>query len=172
MGGAPIPERSGHAFIKRRFLEVGAAVAGEVSGHFFFGELGYDDGLYAGLMMADLLGRAQKPLSALADAIVCPPVTPDLRLFCPYAEQQRWLDRVEAIAETHPCEISHLDGVRLDFADGWILMRRSVTAEQITFRAEANTPERLRALIALVAEVLPEAGELRGEKRREENSFF
>ena len=72
-------------------------VAGEVSGHFFFGELGYDDGLYAALMMGEILGLSEKPLSALADEIVCPPITPDIRLRCPYAEQQSWLDRVEAV---------------------------------------------------------------------------
>ena len=156
MDGAPVPERSGHAFIKRRFLEVGAAVAGEVSGHFFFGELGYDDGLYAALMMGEILGLSEKPLSALADEIVCPPITPDIRLRCPYAEQQSWLDRVEALAETHPCKVSHMDGVRLDFDDGWVLMRKSVTAEQITLRAEADTPERLDELMAMVAQALPE----------------
>ena len=156
MDGAPVPERSGHAFIKRRFLEVGAAVAGEVSGHFFFGELGYDDGLYAALMMGEILGLSDRPLSALADEIVCPPITPDIRLHCPYAEQQSWLDRVEALAETHPCKVSHMDGVRLDFDDGWVLMRKSVTAEQITLRAEADTPERLDELMAMVAGALPE----------------
>lgn len=155
MGGVPVPERSGHAFIKRRFLELGAAVAGEVSGHFFFGELGYDDGLFAALMMADLLGRSDRPLSALADEIVCPPITPDIRVACPAAEQQSWLDRIEALAKDHPCEVHHLDGVRLEFPDGWILARKSVTAEQITFRAEADTPERLRALVRLAASVLP-----------------
>lgn len=155
MDGAPIPERSGHAFIKRRFLEVGAAIAGEVSGHFFFGELGYDDGLFAALMMAEILGLSDKPLSALADAIVCPPITPDLRMRCPYAEQEDWLARVEALAQTHPCKVSHLDGVRLEFADGWVLMRKSVTAEQVTLRIEAETPERLRELLETVAGVLP-----------------
>ena len=150
MDGAPIPERSGHAFIKRRFLEVGAAVAGEVSGHFFFGELGYDDGLFAALMMADILGASDRKLSELADEIVCPPITPDLRFPCPYAEQQSWLDRVEALKETHPCTVTHLDGVRLEFDDGWALLRKSVTAEQMTLRAEADTQQRLDEILALV----------------------
>lgn len=155
MGGAPVPERSGHAFIKRRFLELGAAVAGEVSGHFFFGEIGYDDGLFAALMMADILGASDRPLSELADEIVCPPITPDLRVACPAAQQQVCLDRVEALAKDHPCEVRHLDGVRLEFPDGWLLARKSVTAEQLTFRAEADTPERLDALIDMIASALP-----------------
>ncbi|MDO4865981.1 MAG: phosphomannomutase/phosphoglucomutase [Clostridia bacterium] len=161
MGGTPVPERSGHAFIKRRFLEVGAAIAGEVSGHFFFGELGYDDGLFAALTMAELLAGSDRSLSALAGEIACPPITPDLRVHCPYDQQQNWLDRVEALAEGRECAVSHMDGVRLEFADGWLLMRKSVTAEQITLRAEAETPERLRALLELVASALP------GEAARE-----
>ncbi len=156
MGGTPLPERSGHAFIKRRFLENGAALAGEVSGHFFFGELGYDDGLFAALTMAELLGESGAKLSALAAGIVCPPITPDIRLFCPYDRQQGWLDRVEAAAKTAGAEISHLDGVRADFPEGWLLMRKSVTAEQVTLRAEARTEILLRALIELVAFALPE----------------
>lgn len=155
MGGEPIPERSGHSFIKRRFLEVGAAIAGEVSGHFFFGELGYDDGLFAALVMAELLAESGASLSALADGIVCPPITPDLRIPCPYGEQDAWLARVEAKALTLNCRVSRLDGVRLDFDDGWLLMRKSITAEQVTLRAEAETPERLRALLGMVASVLP-----------------
>ena len=156
MGGAPTPERSGHAFIKRRFLQVGAAVAGEVSGHFFFGDLGYDDALYAALLMAELLSESDAPLSALADGIALPPITPDLRVPCAYAQQDEWLARVEAAAAAHGGAISHLDGVRADFDDGWLLMRKSVTAEQITLRAEADTPGRLRQLLELVAGVLPE----------------
>ena len=154
MDGAPIPERSGHAFIKRRFLEVGAAVAGEVSGHFFFGELGYDDGLYAALMMADILGATDRKLAELADAIALPPITPDLRVPCPSAEPQSWLDRVEALSETHPCRVSHLDGVRLEFDDGWALLRKSVTAEQVTLRAEADTRQRLDEILALIRQTL------------------
>lgn len=154
-GGTPVPERSGHAFIKRRFLEVGAAVAGEVSGHFFFGELGYDDGLFAALSMAEILCGSEKSLAELADEIVCPPITPDIRLFCPYSEQDDWLARVKALANAFPCSVTELDGVRLEMESGWFLIRKSVTAEQVTLRAEAETPEKLREILKTVASVLP-----------------
>ena len=157
MGGEPVPERSGHAFIKKHFLEVGAAIAGEVSGHFFFGELGYDDGLFAALMMADILCGSEKTLAALVDEIVCPPITPDLRVACAYADQQAWLDKVEEFAKSQPCSVAKLDGVRLEYEDGWVLMRKSVTAEQITLRAEADTARRLKELLYMVADVLPGA---------------
>lgn len=160
MGGAPTPERSGHAFIKRHFLDLDAALAGEISGHFFFGALGYDDALYAALLMGELLAEADRPLSALADEITLPPITPDLRMPCPYDQQEVWLASVEAAGVAAGGTASHLDGVRVDFEDGWLLLRKSVTAEQVTLRAEADTPQRLRALLELAAGVLPpEAGE-------------
>jgi len=155
MGGTPLPEKSGHAFIKKRFLENGAALAGEVSGHFFFGELGYDDGLFAGLAMAELIARSEKTLGEMADGIACPPITPDIRIACAYADQQSWLDMAEGMAVEKGAEISHLDGVRADFADCWFLMRKSVTAEQITLRAEARTQDRLDALLREIAAALP-----------------
>ena len=157
MGGTPMPEKSGHAFIKKRFLENGAALAGEVSGHFFFGELGYDDGLFAALAMAELIARGENTLGEMVSGITCPPITPDIRIACAYADQQTWLDRVEQMAAGLGAEISHLDGVRADFPDGWFLMRKSVTAEEITLRAEAATKERLAQLLAQIADVLPES---------------
>jgi len=156
MGGDPMPERSGHAFIKKRFLENGAQVAGEVSGHFFFGELGYDDGLFAALEMADLIAASGKTLSELTESIICPPITPDIRIPCPYDKQQDMLSAVENMAVSKNAAISHLDGVRADFEDCWFLMRKSVTAEQVTLRAEAQTEAKLRALLAEIASVLPE----------------
>jgi len=157
MGGVAMPEKSGHSFIKKRFLENGAAVAGEVSGHFFFGELGYDDGLFAALMMADLIAESNSTLGSMVSGMVCPPITPDIRIPCPYGMQQGWLDLIEAAALARGAQISRLDGVRADFPNGWFLMRKSVTAEQVTLRAEADTREELLALLAQIAEVLPEA---------------
>jgi len=157
MGGVPLPEKSGHSFIKKRFLDNGAAVAGEVSGHFFFGELGYDDGLFAGLMMAELVAESGRKLSEMVEGIICPPITPDIRIPCAYGAQQGWLDLVEQMAVELGAEISHLDGVRADFPDGWLLMRKSVTAEQVTIRAEAKSEARLKELLSKVAAVLPEA---------------
>ena len=156
MGGTPLPERSGHAFIKRRFLEHHAAVAGEVSGHFFFGELGYDDGLFAALYMAELLSQSEKTLGELTDAIRIPPITPDLRYFCPYDRQEECLRRAEHMAAEGCAQISRMDGVRADFGDSWFLIRKSVTAEQITLRAEAQTQDQLTALVDRILAVLPE----------------
>ena len=107
--------------------------------------------------MADLLAGSGASLDQLAQCITCPPITPDIRIACPYAEQQRWLDSVEAAARAAGAEMSFLDGVRADFPGGWFLMRKSVTAEQVTLRAEARSEERLRALLDQVAAALPES---------------
>ena len=109
-----------------------------------------------GIWIVILALACASALPALADGIALPPITPDLRVPCAYAQQDEWLARVEAAAAAHGAAISHLDGVRADFDDGWLLMRKSVTAEQITLRAEADTPGRLRQLLELVAGVLPE----------------
>ena len=158
MGGEPVMERSGHTFIKRRFLDLGAPLAGEVSGHFFFGELGYDDGLYAALLMATILKQSGRTLSALLQDVVCPPITPDVRLYCPYDSQDEWLDRIRALGAG--AAISEMDGVRIDFPFGWLLARKSVTAEQITLRAEGRDADSLKLILRMAADALPEAQHL------------
>lgn len=154
MGGTPAPERSGHTFIKHRFLDLNAAVAGEVSGHFFFGELGYDDALFAGLLMGEALTRSGRRMSeALAD-VVCPPITPDLRIPYAYDRQQALLDRLEAAYAGRP--ISKMDGVRVELEGGWLLMRKSVTAEQMTLRIEGEDRAALERIARDLAKKIPE----------------
>ena len=141
---------------------MGAAVAGEASGHFFFGKLGYDDGLYAALLMAEILCASDKTLSALADEIFLPPITPDLRFFCPYEKQDEMLRQFESYCESLNAKILKLDGIRAEFPDGWMLLRKSVTAEQMTLRIEAQTEfllsERLNAVRKAIPEIQIEKG--------------
>ena len=153
MGGVPVPERSGHTFIKRRFLENGAKIAGEVSGHFFFGELGYDDGLFAALTLAEALLSWKTSLAQALKDVVCPPITPDLRVYCPYGEQDAVLAAVEAAFPGRP--VSHMDGVRVEMEDGWLLVRKSVTAEQMTVRAEGADQGALKGILARIAAIHP-----------------
>ena len=118
--------------------------------------LGYDDGLFAALYMAELLSQSEKTLGELTDAIRIPPITPDLRYFCPYDRQEECLRRAEHMAAEDGAQISRMDGVRADFGDRWFLIRKSVTAEQITLRAEAQTQDQLTALVDRILAVLPE----------------
>jgi len=153
-GGTPLMERSGHAFIKRRFLTNHAALAGEISGHFFFSELGYDDGLYAALVMAGLIEKSGGPFSAIAGAIPSTVITPDIRIFCPYEKRDGLLQRAAELGRGY--DVSYLDGVKVDFGDGWLLVRKSVTEEAVTLRIEAKDEAVMRRIKKLLYEKIPE----------------
>jgi phosphomannomutase/phosphoglucomutase len=143
-GGFPAMEKSGHAFIKTTLLRRKALLGGEISGHFFFGELGRDDGLYATLLMLHILAEEGRGLAALADTVPRYPITPDIRLPCPPEETQIIVQELErSFAQETGCEISTLDGVRIAWPDGWALIRPSVTEPLITLRFEAHSERRL-----------------------------
>lgn len=167
-GGHPIMERSGHAFIKTSLLRERAVMAGEISGHFFFEELGGDDGIYAGLLMAKILAEGSLgsvKLGILIDQF--PPyfITPDLRI--PYegkspGEKEAILERIKE--GNAGFEVSTLDGVRVQYPDGWGLVRISVTEPVLTFRFEGDTPERL---VEVVDRFLAPVSEIKPLVRRE-----
>ena len=139
--GVPIPERSGHAFIKKRFLEEESILAGEVSGHYFFKELGHDDGLYGALKFIQILLEIGKPLSEVMDSIEKPIITPDIRVYIDADERTAILKHVELLGSSY--SVSYLDGVRIDYPYGWIVIRKSVTEPCVTIRVEANSLEEL-----------------------------
>ena len=138
--GLPLPERSGHTFMKTRMLKEEAVFGGEISGHFFYRELGGgDDGLYSALLMAEMLTSRGQRLSEIADSIPEYVTTPDIR-----SKIGDPKEAVSRIGEAFPEDrISRLDGVKVTFEGGWALARVSVTEPVITFRLEAETGERL-----------------------------
>ncbi len=136
-GSRAVMERSGHAFIKKRFLETGSILAGEVSGHFFFRELGFDDGIYASLKMAEIVGGSEKPMSEMIDGIEPTVITPDVRISMNRDRADSILQELSEIGKQY--KLSFLDGVRIEFPRGWILVRKSVTEPCITIRLEADT---------------------------------
>ena len=137
MGNKPIMERSGHAFIKRTFLENRSVLAGEVSGHFFFHELGFDDGLYAALKMANILSRQEMSMAGIMDGIEKTTITPDIRIKMGEENILALMENLSHWEKKYP--VSRLDGIRIEFPSGWILVRRSVTEPCITIRLEAKT---------------------------------
>lgn len=141
LGGIPIMEKSGHAFIKKRFLETNAGFAGEISGHYFFKEIEGDDGLFATLKMAQIIQK-KGMLSEQVKSIRKYPVTPDIRI--PAKNPEEILDKL--VKHYPPEMISRLDGVRIQFAKGWALVRKSVTEPVITMRFEAETVETLEKI--------------------------
>ncbi|MFH1086308.1 MAG: phosphomannomutase/phosphoglucomutase, partial [Chloroflexota bacterium] len=152
-GGRALMERSGHAFIKARLLADEALLAGELSGHYFFREIGGDDALYATLALLRALEALGLPLRQAMATVPAYPITPDLRAPCPRDEAERII--AELAAAYADCPQSDLDGVRIAFPDGWALARPSVTEPLITLRFEARTPERLAAIQADVRRAVP-----------------
>jgi phosphomannomutase/phosphoglucomutase len=160
-GGKPIMWKTGHSLIKKKMRETGALLAGEMSGHIFFAEgyYGYDDALFAGGRLLSLLAAQKEPLSALVDSLPRYVSTPELRVDCP---DDRKFAIVEEVRRSFAGagRIIDVDGVRVDFGDGWGLLRASNTQPVLVLRFEARTPERLAEIRSLFAERLrryPEA---------------
>jgi phosphomannomutase/phosphoglucomutase len=155
-GGVPVMAKSGHTFIKTALMQRGALLGGEISGHFFFGELGRDDGLYATLLMLKILDEAEQGLAALVDTVPRYPITPDIRLACPPVEAGLTVREVQAaFAGEAGCEIGQLDGVRIAWPDGWALVRPSVTEPLMTLRFEAHSQDRLAEIQAMLVDRSP-----------------
>ena len=156
-GGVPLAERSGHTFIKTRMIREEALLGGEISGHYFYRELrGGDDGMYTALLMAAYLAETKASLSDLADSVTEYAITPEIRL--PYDGDRGVI--IERIAAGFPDEmVSRIDGVKVNFAEGWGLARISVTEPVITLRFEAVKPGMLRDIIAEFLAPVPEISE-------------
>lgn len=152
-GGNPIMARAGHTFCKRKFISEKALFAGEISGHFFFCELGYDDGMFAGLKMCEYIARHGK-LSALIDAIPNYILTTEARVKYLPNDKEAVLAKVAENLSAYKTNL--IDGVRLEFADGWGMIRSSVTEPIFTLRFEAKTEERLSEIQTLLVNALPE----------------
>lgn len=141
----PLPERSGHAYIKRRLIEEGAFMGGEISGHYFFGNLGRDDGLYAAALFSALLSRQETLLSEVLALYPEPHVTPDIRI--PRDLEEHLVEKILETISSSEAELITIDGVKALWSDGWAMLRNSVTEPVYTLRFEATSPEHLRELV-------------------------
>ncbi len=159
LGAEPLVERSGHAFLRARMIRTGAPFGAEVSGHYFFGALeGGDDGLFAACRLIAYLAASGKSLSELRRACPLVYITPDLRVPVEPSQQEALLQRVREVWAEHP--LSFTDGVRVDFSDGWALVRGSVTEPVVTFRFESVDWPSLHHLVWEFCESLGELGEI------------
>ncbi len=143
-GGNGIMWRTGHSLIKDKMKETGAELAGEMSGHIFFKHrfFGFDDGIYSGLRLLEILSRTTAPLSALLADVPKTYTTPELRVDCPESLKFRLVAAVtEHFRKSH--DVIDIDGVRVLFEDGWGLIRSSNTQPILVLRFEADTEARL-----------------------------
>ena len=138
--GVPMLWKTGHSLIKTKMKEVGAALAGEMSGHTFFGErwYGFDDGLYAGARLLEILARHADP-SAVLDALPDAMSTPELQIACAEGEQHALIARLRDEADfPGALDVIRIDGLRVEYPDGFGLARASNTTPVVVLRFEAD----------------------------------
>ncbi len=147
-GGKPVMWKTGHSFIKQKLKESGAPLAGEMSGHVFFKErwYGFDDGMYAGARLLEILSRSPNPgavLESLPDSIS----TPELQLPLAEGENYTLMNTLQKSARFEGArEIITIDGLRVEYADGFGLARPSNTTPIIVLRFEADSEAALKRI--------------------------
>jgi phosphomannomutase / phosphoglucomutase len=144
----------GHSLIKARMKETGAQLAGEMSGHLFFAHrwFGFDDAIYAGARLLELLSATPRTLAELAAGLPVMVNTPELRLACPDDLKFAVVRGATARLRAHPevLDVIDLDGARARFADGWGLVRASNTQAALVLRCEAASAARLATIQGVV----------------------
>ena len=146
-GGRPIMWRTGHSLIKKKMKEEHALLAGEMSGHMFFADrfFGYDDAVYASLRLLEIVASAEVPLHELLADVPLTYSTPELRVDCPDDTKFGLVERVLAhYRPTH--RVIDVDGARIQFDNGWGLVRASNTQPVLVLRFEASTSGELDAI--------------------------
>ena len=160
-GGVPCMARSGHGFIKHEFLARQALLAGELSGHFFWRDLLFDDGIFSSLVLLELLDENSSSLSKMDKALPRYLITSDIRL--PFSgDSQELINDVARRLSQFP--LSRLDGVRVELSDCWGMIRPSITEPIITLRFEGKSQDRLSFIIELILSVLPEEIQLQARE--------
>lgn len=158
LGGTPIMYRTGHSLIKAKMKHESAPLAGEMSGHMFFADryYGFDDAVYASLRLLEILGGDDK-LSALAARVPKYFSTPEIRVETTDEMKFGVVEKIkEEFRRSYP--ILDIDGVRVDFGDGWGLVRASNTQPVLVVRCEARTRERLDGIVQIFLKKLGEQG--------------
>ena len=158
LGGNAIMYKTGHSLIKAKMKEEHAELAGEMSGHMFFGDRyrGYDDALYAACRLIEIVAKSGRPLSAQLAGLPKMVSTPEIRVDCP---DEAKFDLVRRVAEHFKAKYKtiDIDGVRVIFPEGWGLLRASNTQPVLVMRFEAANEHLLKRYQAEVEQVLEEA---------------
>ncbi|RZJ11527.1 MAG: phosphomannomutase/phosphoglucomutase [Acidovorax sp.] len=164
-GGVPVMYKTGHSLIKARMKETNSPLGGEMSGHIFFKErwYGFDDGTYAGCRLLEILSKSADP-SAVLNALPTSFSTPELNVACAEGEPHRLTAELQALAAgtfAAPAVVNSIDGLRVDWPDGFGLIRASNTTPVLVLRFEGQSQEALSrieaAMLALLHRVKPDA---------------
>ncbi|MDB5913973.1 MAG: phosphomannomutase [Ramlibacter sp.] len=161
-GGVPMMYKTGHSLIKAKMKEVNSPLGGEMSGHIFFKErwYGFDDGTYAGCRLLEILSRYPDP-SAVLDALPTSFSTPELNVKCEEGEPQRVVAELVKKASFPEAKVTTIDGLRVDWPDGFGLVRGSNTTPVLVLRFEGHTQEAMHriedVMLKLLRTVKPDA---------------
>lgn len=145
-GGEPLMWKTGHSLIKAKMRSSGALLAGEMSGHIFFKErwYGFDDGLYAGARLLEILSKdtrtPQQVFASLPDAFN----TPELNIKMEEGEHHRFIETFMNQADFGDANVTMIDGIRVDYDDAWGLVRASNTTPVLVLRFEGNSQEAMK----------------------------
>jgi phosphomannomutase/phosphoglucomutase len=139
-GGVPLIWKSGHSLIKRKMSEINAVLAGEFTGHMFFRDrwYGFDDGIYAAARLLEILSKDERTPAQVFDNLPESVVTPELYVEMSHQDGVRFLKRLEKELLFPSAKTTYIDGIRIDFNDGWGLVRVSNTMPVLVFRFEAE----------------------------------
>ncbi len=155
-GGVPIMWKTGHSFIKAKLAETQALLAGEMSGHLFFKDrwYGFDDAIYAGARLLHILAESDGNSHALFSTIPNSVNTPELKIYVNEDEKFSLMDRLIKSAQFSSADILTIDGLRVNFADGWGLVRPSNTTPCLVLRFEADDATVLAKIQSLFRDYL------------------
>lgn len=160
LGGIPLMWKTGHSLLRAKMKEVGAILAGEMSGHIFFGDkwYGFDDGLYCAVRLLNLLALGGRSLSVLYDEFPVMINTPELRLSVEEDRKLEIVEEVKGYVVGSGAEVVDIDGVRVRTSEGWWLLRASNTQNMLVVRIEAQSEDGLMRLKETVRGYLEKSG--------------
>jgi len=144
-GGRPVISRSGHSYLKSTMAETGAIFGGEMSGHVCFAERwsGFDDGIYAAARLLEIIASQPAGLHELMRDFPSSLSTPEIHVAVADNAKFRIVEQLIAQADFDDATLTTIDGLRVDWADGWGLVRASNTNPALTLRFEADTQDAL-----------------------------
>lgn len=159
-GGHPLMWCTGHSLIKAKMAETKAVLGGEMSGHIFFADkwYGFDDALYVAIRTLDIVGRLKGPLSEVTESLPKTVSTPEIRFDCSDDRKFSVVREVATRLKEANADVVTIDGVRVNTADGWWLLRASNTQAALVARAESSSPEGLERLKDALKSQLKESG--------------
>lgn len=139
-GGRPLMWKTGHSFMKAKLKETGAKLAGEMSGHIFFNDrwFGFDDGLYSAARMIEILSADTRTSAEVFASFPDSVNTPELNISMAEGEKFAFIEKLAAKADFKDGKVTNIDGMRVDFSDGWGLVRASNTTPSLVVRFEAD----------------------------------